>query len=131
MPSTNVMVISHELGTQQVLASALGRCACAPIVTSSLQEAITILKRHPVALVFCSDDLPERNVESFIRQATRPPGGIPVVVVSRRDDWKRYVEFLQAGAFDYVVVPPNHEEIERIARAVLHQAQPMKRAVSA
>lgn len=131
MPSADVMVVSHELGAQQALASALGKCGCAPIVTSSLQEAITILKRHPVALVFCSDDLPEGGVESFIRRATRPPGGIPIVVVSRRDDWKRYVEFLQAGAFDYVVIPPNDEEIERIARTVLHQTQPMKHAVSA
>lgn len=131
MPSANVMVVSHELGTQQGLASALGRCGCAPIVTSTLREAVTVLKRHPIALVFCSDDLPERGVESFIRQATRPPGGIPIVVVSRHDDWKRYVEFLQAGAFDYVLFPSAGGEIERIARTVLHQPEPVKHAASA
>ncbi len=126
----NAMVVSHELATQQSLAIALGRCGCAPIVTSNLQEAVSILERYPVSLVFCSDELPEGGVESFIRQASRPPGGIPVVVVSRQDDWRRYVEFLQIGAFDYVLSPPNGEEIERIARAVLHQTQPVNHAAS-
>jgi two-component system, NtrC family, response regulator HydG len=131
MSSANVMVVSHDLVTQQALASALGRCGCAPIMASTLREAVTILKRHPVSLVFCSDDLPEGGVESFIQQASRPPAGIPVVVMSRQDDWKRYVEFLQVGAFDYVLDPPNGEEIERIARTVLDQTQPIKHAASA
>jgi DNA-binding NtrC family response regulator len=131
MSSARAMVVSHDLGTQQAVAGALRKCGCAPIVTSTLHEAITILKRHSASLVFCSDDLPEGGVENFIRQASRPPNGIAVVVVSRHDDWKRYVEFLQTGAFDYVLVPPNGDEIERIARTVLHQMEPMKHVVSA
>ncbi len=123
MSSQDVMVVSHDLATQQGLAIALGRCNCFPIVATSVQEALAVLNRHPVALVFCSDELPDDGIEDFIRRVSRPPDGTSVVVVSRLDDWKRYTQFLQLGAFDYVLYPPHGHEIERIARAVLHRGE--------
>ena len=52
----------------------------------------------------------------FSGKPRRPPNRVPVVVVSRLDDWERYLNFLQAGAFDYVLYPPSESEIERVVR---------------
>jgi len=120
MASLNVVVVSHRLETQQALASALGRCGVAPILASTVKEAEAILSCHSIVLIFCSDELPGDGIDGLIRQTWHPQNKVPVVVVSRLDDWHRYLNFLQAGAFDYVLYPPSDVEIERIMRSVLN-----------
>jgi DNA-binding NtrC family response regulator len=115
---------SSLLETQQAFASFLGRCGIAPILASTVREAQTILSRHSISLIFCSDELPGGGVDAFIRQTSEPPARVPVVVVSRFDDWKRYLNFLQIGAFDYVLYPPSGSEIERVVRNALSCVRP-------
>ena len=124
MVSPNVMVVSNLLQTQQAFASFLGRCGIAPILASTVREAQAILSRHPISIIFCSDELPGGGVDAFIRQTSVPPGQVPVVVVSRLDDWGRYLKFLQIGAFDYVLYPSSGNEIERVVRNALSCARP-------
>ena len=45
-------------------------------------------------------------------------------MVSRFDDWERYLNFLQTGAFDYVLYPPSGTEIERVVRNALSCVRP-------
>jgi DNA-binding NtrC family response regulator len=123
MSSLNVMVVSHLPEAQQGFASVLGQCGLAPIVASTAQEATAILSRHPLSLIFCSDELPGGGIDGLIRQSSGLPAKVPVVVVSRFDDWKRYLDFLQAGAFDYVLYPPSGDEIERVVRNALSCGQ--------
>ena len=118
MVCPNVMVVSPIPETQQAFASFLGGCGIAPILASTVREAQAILSRHPISIIFCSDELPGGGVDAFIRQTSVPPGQVPVVVVSRLDDWGRYLNFLQTGAFDYVLYPPNGSEIDRVVRNV-------------
>jgi len=119
MVSPNVIVISHILEAQQLFASVLGQCGVAPILASTVKEAETILSCHSISLIFCSDELPEDGINGLIRQNSRPQNKVPVVVVSRSDDWHRYLNFLQAGAFEYVLYPPSGVEIERIVKNAL------------
>lgn len=119
MASPNVVVVSHDLEVQQAFARVLGGCGLAPIVASTAGEAKAIVNRHPVSLIFCSDELPGDGTDDLIRQTSRPLGSVPLVVVSRFDDWGRYLDFLQAGAFDYVLYPPSGIEVERIVKSAL------------
>jgi DNA-binding NtrC family response regulator len=119
MASPNVMVVSHILEAQQAFASVLDQCGLTPILASTVKEAQTILSCHSISLIFCSDELPGGGIDAFIRQISRPPGRVPLVVVSRFDDWRRYLNFLRAGAFDYVLYPPSGIEIERIVKRAL------------
>ncbi len=86
-----------------------------------------------MALIFCSDELPDGGVEDFVQCASQSPYRIPVVVVSRLDDWSRYVLFLRVGAFDYVLYPSNGNEIERVVRTVLFggEVEKLKHAAAA
>jgi len=124
MVSPNVMVVSPIPETQQAFASFLAPSGIAPIVASTVKEAQTILSRHPISLIFCSDEVPGGGVDAFIRQTSVSPGKVPVVVVSRLDDWGRYLKFLQIGAFDYVLSPPSGTEIDRVVRNALSCAPP-------
>jgi len=119
MTTPIIVVVSDELGIQQSFASTLGLCGLAPVLASTAQEAITILHQHPISLVFCSDEMPGDEFEGLIRQPWRPSDKVPVVVFSRLDDWRRYLNFLHRGAFDYVLLPLSQGEIERVVRNTL------------
>ena len=133
MTALNIMVVSHILEAQQFLASALGQFGIAPIVASTVKEAQTILSLHSISLIFCSDELAGGGIDVLIRRSSESHARVPVVVVSRLDDWKRYLNFLRIGAFDYVLYPPNGSEIERVVRNALSCIQPKraKRVASA
>jgi DNA-binding NtrC family response regulator len=119
MASANVLVVSDRPETQQGFASVLGQCGLAPIAASTAHEAAAIMSLRPLSLIFCSDELPGGGIEHLIRQTSRQSAKVPVVVVSRFDDWKRYLDFLQAGAFDYVLYPPSGDEIQRVVQNAL------------
>jgi DNA-binding response OmpR family regulator len=119
MASPNVMVVSGSLETQQAFASILGQWGMAPIIASTTREAETILSRHSISLIFCSDELQGDGVDGLLRYCAQLPCQVPIIVVSRLDDCRHYLNFLQAGAFDYVLYPPNGDEIERVVRNAL------------
>lgn len=118
MYSNEMLVVSSDVATQQMLAKALGRWGRAPIIALTIQEAAAILRCEPVALVFCSDELPDGTVEDFMLRASRPYQ-IPVVVVSRLTDWGSHIRFLRAGAVDNVLCPSNSDNLDRLVRTVL------------
>ena len=125
MAFLDIMVVSPNLEVQQAFAGVLSLWGLAPIVASSVREAEDIVNRHPVSLVFYSDEFPEGpGMDGFIRRASRPSNKVPVVVVSRRDDWEDFVSFLRRGAFDYVLYPLSEVEIARVVKNALDLGQP-------
>ena len=124
MAPPNIVVVSDSLETQQAFASVLGQWGLAPILAPTACEAEAILNRHHVSLIFCSDELPSDGIDGLIRQTRRPQNKVPVVMVSRLDDWHCYLNFLQLGAFDYILYPPCGNEIERIVKNALGFVQP-------
>ena len=114
MASPIVLVVSGNLEAQEAVANVLREWGLASIFALTARDAEEILIRHPVSLIFCSDELEDGEVDSFIQCCSHPPNQVPVVVVSRLDDCGQYLKFLQAGAFDYVLYPPNGLEIDRV-----------------
>jgi len=133
MPLPDIMVVSENLEVHQAFASTLGERGLAPIIAYTIGEAEAIVSRHAVMLAFCSDELPGGEIERFIRNCSRSLNPVPVVVVSRLDDCRRYLNFLQSGAFDYVLYPLRLDEIEHVMRNVLKDVhcKKMEQAVSA
>jgi DNA-binding NtrC family response regulator len=125
MTSFDIVLVSPDLEVQQAFAGVLGLWGLAPIVASSVREAEEIVDRQPVSLVFYSDEFPEdTGMDGFIRRASRPSTKVPVVVVSRLDDWEHWVSFLRRGAFDYVLYPLSEVEIARVVKNALNLVQP-------
>jgi DNA-binding NtrC family response regulator len=113
-----VMVVAENMEIHQAFASALGECELAPIVASTVNEAIGILSHHPIFLVFCSDELSSDGISALIRQEYRFGKRVPVVVISRQDDWYRYLAFLHDGAFDCVLYPVSGRQVDQVLRNV-------------
>jgi DNA-binding NtrC family response regulator len=119
MVSPNVMVVSQNLEIQQAFAHVLGKCGLAPIISPTASEAETILEFHPIALIFCSDKLPDGGINGLIRRAKQTPGQVPVVIVSRCSEWRHCLSFLKQGALDFVLYPLSQVEVERVVNNAL------------
>jgi DNA-binding NtrC family response regulator len=123
MTSFDVMVVAPTLEVQQAFAGVLALWGLAPIVASSVREAEDIVHRHQPSLVFCSDEFTEdAGIDGFIQHTSRT--NVPVVIVSRLDDWECFVSFLRRGAFDYVLYPLSEVEIARVVKNALGFVQP-------
>jgi DNA-binding NtrC family response regulator len=114
MRSPLIMVVSHRIEIHQAFASALAPLGFAPVLASTVCEAMAIISHHPISLVFCSDELPGDGIDILIRKSSRFGNRVPVVVISRLDDWDRYLDFLHYGAFDYVLYPLTCGEVEQV-----------------
>ena len=125
MPILNALLASQELPVQQALAAILANHGFTAIVTTTVDEAEHVLSRTPVSLIFCSDELPSAGIDRLVLQ-TSHKDKVPLVVVSRLDDWSRFVHFLERGAFDYVVYPFERKEIERVLKAALGRSELLK-----
>jgi len=124
MTSFDIMVVSPNLEVQQAFAGVLGLWGLSPIVAPSVREAEEIVNRHPVSLVFYSDEFPEdTGMDGFIRRASRPSNKVPVVVVSRLDDSEHFVGFLRRGAVDYVLYPLSEVDVARVVKNAFGLAQ--------
>lgn len=119
MASPNVMVVSQNLEIQQAFAHVLGKCRLAPIISPTAGEAEAILRFHPIALMFCSDDLPDSGIDSLIRETKRMTKKVPLVAVSHRRNWENCLSLLQRGALDVVFYPLNQFEVERVVNNAL------------
>jgi two-component system chemotaxis response regulator CheY len=83
-------------------------------------EALALLNEQPVDIVLTDINMPEMNVEDFVRQMAEREElrSIPVVVVSTDGTRNRIRRLLDLGAKGYVVKPFSPEalraELERV-----------------
>jgi len=123
MTAFDIMVVAPTLEVQQAFAGMLALWGLAPIVASSVSEAEDIVHRYQPALVFCSDEFTEdAGIDGFIQHTSQT--NVPVVIVSRLDDWEYFISFLRRGAFDYVLYPLSEVEVARVVKNALGFVQP-------
>ena len=114
MVSPNIMLVSQNLEIQQAFAHVLGKYGLAPIISPTASEAEAILEFHPIALMFCSDELPDGCIDGLIRRTKQGTRRVPVVIVSRCSEWRHCLNFLKQGALDFVLYPLSQVEVERV-----------------
>jgi len=88
-----------------------------PLCLTKCSEAEDVLGRQGFHVVLCSDNLLEGDYRNVIGAA----GSTPVVVLSHIAEWGPYLTALKAGAFDYIVYPPDGAEVDRILSSALNE----------
>jgi DNA-binding NtrC family response regulator len=115
-----VLVITGEPNLWETLNGVLSGCGADPVHCETLCEATELLASERFALVILEESLPDGTSLDLLIAAIRRSGpSIPVIVVSRLDDWGGFLDAMVAGAFDYVAFPPHPHELERAVTAAL------------
>ena len=121
--SCSVLVVSADLHVQGTFSDVLSDSGLPLTVARTAAEAQEILTHLPVCVVFCSDELLNGGFDQLLLPTLRASKRIPLIVISRLNDWERCREFMQRGALDYVLYPFGKVEVERIVSNAMNLAQ--------
>ena len=112
------MVVEDEPNIGVLVRTYLERGGYRVLWVRSGEEALTEIRRHPIALVVLDIGLP--GIDGF-EVCRRIAGEIPVIMLTARDEEADRVAGLEVGADDYVSKPFSPRELTARVKAVLRR----------
>ena len=123
-----ILVVEDEQAIADLVRAYLRRDGFEVVWASSGEQALEELARHPVRLVVLDIGLP--GIDGFeVCRRLRARTGVPILVLSARDDEVDRVAGLEAGADDYVTKPFSPRELAARVKAILRRASGAGEAV--
>ena len=116
--AATVMVVEDEPNIGALVLTYLERGGYRVLWVRSGEEALTEIRRHPIALVVLDIGLP--GIDGF-EVCRRIAGEIPVIMLTARDEEADRVAGLEVGADDYVSKPFSPRELTARVKAVLRR----------
>jgi two-component system, OmpR family, KDP operon response regulator KdpE len=120
---TTILIVDDEPAIRRFLRTSLTAQDFAVVEADNGAAALAAMEQEKPDLVVLDLGLPDIDGVEVIRRI-RVKSGLPIVILSVRDDERGKVEALDLGADDYVVKPFGMEElIARIRTALRHRFQ--------
>ncbi len=120
--ATTVLVVEDDLPIGNLVRTYLKRDGHAVVWVRSGEEALVEIGRHPVGMVLLDIGLP--GIDGFeVCRRLRTGSGVPIIMLTARDEETDRVVGLELGADDYVVKPFSPRELAARVKAVLRRAQ--------
>jgi DNA-binding response OmpR family regulator len=127
MDGTRVLVIEDELNIAAVVRIALEREGFQVVTFRTGEEGLSELERRAFVLVILDIGLP--GIDGFeVCRRIRARSGIPVIMLTARDEEIDRVVGLELGADDYVSKPFSPRELTARVKAVLRRTRPRQPA---
>jgi two-component system phosphate regulon response regulator PhoB len=132
MTRETVLVIEDEKDIQELIRFNLERDGFQVQSAESVEAARRLLAKHLPHLVLLDLMLPGENGFEFCRQLRKEDRtrGLPVIMVTARDEDPDIVAGLEVGADDYITKPFTPRVLLARVRAVLRRRQPEAEDVS-
>jgi two-component system OmpR family response regulator len=116
-----ILVVEDEQAIADLVRAYLRREGFDVVWARSGEQALEELGRHPVRLVVLDIGLP--GIDGFeVCRRLRGRTGVPILILSARDDEVDRVAGLEAGADDYVTKPFSPRELVARVKAILRRA---------
>jgi len=116
-----ILVVDDEPSIRTLLKSTLARAGYAVTEAATAREAVSAAQIDKPDLVLLDLGLPDRDGLEIIG-GLRGDGGLPIIVVSAREDSEQKIAALDLGAEDYVTKPFDTEELLARIRATLRRS---------
>jgi DNA-binding response OmpR family regulator len=116
-----ILVVEDEQAIADLVRAYLRRDGFGVVWAPSGEQALEELARHPVRLVVLDIGLPGMDGFEVCRRI-RARTGVPILILSARDDEVDRVAGLEAGADDYVTKPFSPRELVARVKAILRRA---------
>jgi DNA-binding response OmpR family regulator len=118
-----VLIVEDEESIGALVRSYLMRDGYRVVWVRTGEEALAELTRHPVRLVVLDIGLPGMDGLEVCRRM-RQRSGVPIVMLTARDEEPDRVSGLEVGADDYVVKPFSPRELVARVKAILRRSEP-------
>ncbi len=115
-----ILVVEDEQAIAELVRAYLKRDGFGVVWASSGEQALDEMTRNPVKLVVLDIGLP--GIDGFeVCRRLRARTGVPILILSARDDEVERVAGLEAGADDYVTKPFSPRELVARVKAILRR----------
>jgi two-component system, OmpR family, response regulator len=115
-----ILVVEDEQAIAELVRAYLKRDGFGVVWASSGEQAMEELSRHSVRLVVLDIGLP--GIDGFeVCRRLRARTGVPILILSARDEEVDRVAGLEAGADDYVTKPFSPRELVARVKAILRR----------
>ena len=115
-----VLLVEDEHNIGKLVRSYLERDGYDVVWTSNGEDALVELSRHPVRIVVLDIGLPTMDGFEVCRRI-RARSGVPILMLTARDEEPDRVAGLEVGADDYVTKPFSPRELVARVRAILRR----------
>jgi DNA-binding NtrC family response regulator len=124
LTGTQVLVVSAHPQHCKPLVLALNRLSVKTAVTFSLSEALKTLGQCDVPVVCACAELVDGDYRKLVDAIHSRGLRSRIVVIAHQDDCPEYLSAMEHGVFDFLPVPLQQGEIERIVGNALRAADP-------
>jgi two-component system KDP operon response regulator KdpE len=118
---SKVLIIEDDSGIRQSLFETLGALGFAVGEAHNGEEALVQLRMVSYDAVLLDINMPGMGGKETCRRICQTFPGLPVIMLTVRDDEEDIVESLDAGAFDYVTKPFQIRELTARLRSVIRR----------
>jgi DNA-binding response OmpR family regulator len=117
-----LLLVEDEHSIGALVRTYLERTGYRVVWVRSGEEALTELVRHPIRMVVLDVGLP--GIDGFdVCRRMRERSGVPIVMLTARDEEPDRVAGLEVGADDYVTKPFSPRELAARIKAVLRRTE--------
>ena len=121
---SKVLVVEDDAGIRQSLFETLGALGFAVGEAHNGEDALVQLRMVSYDAVLLDINMPGMGGKETCRRICQTFPGLPIIMLTVRDDEEDIVESLDAGAFDYVTKPFQIRELTARLRSVIRRRQP-------
>ena len=122
MEKHEILVVDDDQHLRMVLSQTLEASGYQVLVAESGEEALSILKEHPVELIITDLMMPGIKGIELVGKAREQNSDLGAIVITAYGTIERAVEAMQNGAFDFITKPFSISQIEsRVQRYFEYQ----------
>jgi PAS domain S-box-containing protein len=112
MEKIKVLCIDDEPEQRKAMCGLLRSKDYSVTTAASGQSGLNMFKKRRFDIVLCDLNMPKRGGLWFLEKVKRINPGIPVIILTSHGTIRAAVRSLKKGAFDFILEPPEIEEIE-------------------
>ncbi len=116
---TKVLLVDGDPTAQKVLISILSEMGCTVETSRSGYEALHKAGKGDLDLILLDLALTKTTSQTVLEDLRAVDSNVPIIVMTANGSTKSAVKFLEDGAVDYLIKPPNPKEFRiRVQRAL-------------
>ena len=119
----NILVVDDESSIRQALRVTLGTIGFDVAEAATGEQALELIRGTHYDAVLLDMNMPGMGGMTACREIRRLSPGLPILVVTIRDNQDDKVEALESGADDYVTKPFHMRELTARVRAAIRRAR--------
>jgi len=118
-----ILIVDPDSAYRGRTCGALQALDCDPVPVESAEAALRIMMEEVPALVIAGCDEPQASELELVRLARKSTHPVPVLVLARAGSTRGAIDFMDAGAYDYVAKPADPDDLVRIVADILRLAR--------